>query len=393
MKRTHLVLSMVLAAAAVTTSAQPAFARTPGSDSGAEDSSSGTKKNKEPLPWRGTYLLLDQSVTTQTVGIGEDYQSKNPTYEWWVRFAPRYTVYDNGTDNVSVQAWFNFYHEFTNSDSTTYKNETLVGPTTLWAQYGRTLYREGEWATSLSVAPIRLTLPTDKAARNSGQILGLGGSVGVNQSIPINGRSAPALNSFRVGTLVMYSHPFTKATNPVNPDLHRLRQDLGGRSFESDVLRAGMLPNHQLNFAFTGGLQITPKLALGASYYLLQTWAYRPKGACITPQGASTGETCLPTNEDAPNFRVNTWLLASLDYDLADEVSLSLGYYNMANQLGPDGQRRSPFWSPDARFFFSVTANLDAIYDRVSGRNDDEATAKSRSQAKQQAKASLLSFD
>lgn len=392
MKRTHLVLSMVLVAAAAT-SAQPAFARTPGEDSGAESAASSDGSKKEPLPWRGTHILLDQSLTTQTVGIGEDYQSSNPTYEWWLRFAPRYVVYENGTDTVSVQAWFNFYREFTNSDSTTYKNETLVGPTTLWAQYSRPLYREGEWVTSLSVAPIRLTLPTDKASRNSGQILGLGSSVGVNQSIPINGRSAPALNSVRVGALVTYNHPFTKATNAVNPDLQRLRQDLGGRSFESDILRSGMLPNHQMNLAFNAGLQITPKLSFGASYYLLQTWAYRPPGACVSPQGASTGETCLPTNEDAPNFRVNTWVLASVDYDLIDEVSLSLGYYNMAGQLGSDGQRRNQLWSPNARFFFSVTANLDAIYETVTGRNNEEATARKHSEAKQQAKASLLGIE
>lgn len=391
MKRSHLVLSMVLAAAGVT-SGRLALAQGAASDSGTtEEAPAGTTKKKDPLPWRGTHLIFDQSVTTQTVGLGEDYQSSNPVYEWWFRFAPRYVAYDNGTDTVSIQAWFNLYHEFTNSDSTTYRNETQIGPTTVWAQYGRTLYQEGEYRTALSVAPLRLTLPTDKAARNSGQILGLGGSVGVNQSIPIQGKGAPALNSFRVGTTVQYNHPFTEATNPVNRDLHRERQNLEGRSFESDVLRSGMLPNHQLNFAFTAGLQITPKLTFGASYYLMQTWAYRPKEACVTPQGASTGPICLSTNQDAPNHRVNTWVLASVDYDLTDEVSLSLGYYNMANQIGPDGQRRNVLWSPDARVFFSITGNLDAIYERLSGRNDEEATAGS-SKGAQQAKAGLLSF-
>lgn len=392
MKRSHLVLSMVLAAATITTSARIADARTPGSDSGAEESEATPGgEQKKPLPWRGTYVIFDQSATTQTLGIGDDYQSSNPVYEWWFRFAPRYVVYENGKDTVAVQAWFNLYHEFTNSDSTTYKNETLIGPTTVWAQYSRPLYREKEWVTSLAVAPLRLTLPTDKASRNSGQILGMGASVGVNQSIPIRGRSASALNSARVGLLAMYSHPFTKATNPVNPDLARPRQDLGGRTFESDVLRSGMIANHQLNVALSGGLQITPKLSLSASYYLLQTWAYRPPGACVTPQGASTGDICLPTNDDATNFRVNTWLLTSIDYDLFDEISLSAGYYNLANQIGPDGQRRSPFWSPGARFFFSITGNLDAIYERITGCNE-EVAKQPPSQSTQTAQTSLLDF-
>lgn len=390
MKRTKLVLSMVLAAA---TMMGGRVAHAQRSIDEADSSSSSSESGKKPLPWRGTTLTFDQSATTQTVGIGEDYQSSNPVYEWWFRFAPRYVLYENGTDTISAQAAVNVYHEFTNSDSTTYRNETLLGPTTLYLQYGRPLYREGEWVTSLSVAALRMTLPTDKVARNSGQVLGLGSSVSVNQSIPINGRSASTFNSARVGALAIYNHPFTKATNAINPDLKRYRQDLDGRTFESDVLRAGMLPNHQLNLAFTAGLQITPKLSFNGSYYIMHTWAYRPPGACITPQGASTGSICLPTNDDAPNFRVGTWLMASVDYDLFDEVSLSLGYYNLANQIGPDGQRRSPLWSPSARFYFSVTANLDAIYETVTGRNEVSATAKPTTQGVQQAKTSLFAFD
>ena len=389
MKRTKLVLSMVLAAATMM-SGRLALAQQSIDEVGSSSLSSGGS-GKKPLPWRGTTLTFDQSVTTQTVGIGEDYQSSNPTYEWWFRFAPRYVLYENGTDTISAIAAFNVYHEFTNSDSTTYKNETQLGPTTLFFQYGRPLYKEGEWVTSLSVSPLRLTFPTDKASRLSGQILGLGGSVSVNQSIPINGRSASALNSARVGLMGIYNHPFTKATNPVNPDLKRYRQDLDGRTFESDVLRSGMLPNHQLNVAFTAGLNITPKFSLNGSYYIMNTWAYRPPGACVTPQGASTGPICLPTNEDAPNYRVATWFMASLDYDLFDELSLSLGYYNQANQIGPDGQRRSPFWSPYARFYFSITANLDAIYESLSGRN--EVASKPNAQGAQQAKANLFAFE
>ncbi len=54
---------------------------------------------------------------------------------------------------------------------------------------------------------------------------------------------------------------------------------------------------------------------------------------------------------------------------MCDEIDLSLGYYNLANAIAPDGQRRSLFgadnvwWSPDARVFFDITANLDALFD------------------------------
>ncbi|MGA7123045.1 MAG: hypothetical protein WBY94_23280, partial [Polyangiaceae bacterium] len=37
---------------------------------------------KDPL--RGSTLTFDQSVTTQTVGLGETPQSYVPVYQWWL---------------------------------------------------------------------------------------------------------------------------------------------------------------------------------------------------------------------------------------------------------------------------------------------------------------------
>jgi len=71
----------------------------------------------------------------------------------------------------------------------------------------------------------------------------------------------------------------------------------------------------------------------------------------------------VPMNVDDPQtYGVTTWLTAALGYALRDELTISLGYYNLANQIGPDVQRRSPFWSPNARAFLTVTGNLDVIY-------------------------------
>ena len=78
---------------------------------------------------------------------------------------------------------------------------------------------------------------------------------------------------------------------------------------------------------------------------------------------------------DPTSFRVAPWVMASLDYDLIDEVGLGIGYYNVTSQIGADAQRRNPLWSPDARFYLTVTANLDALYDTVSGRNKETARA------------------
>jgi hypothetical protein len=81
-----------------------------------------------------------------------------------------------------------------------------------------------------------------------------------------------------------------------------------------------------------------------------------PLTGCVTPM----------TNADPTAYRVNTWLTASLTYDVSDELAVSAGYYNLTNQLAPDGTRRDPLWSPSARFFLTVTANLDAVKRRFS---------------------------
>jgi hypothetical protein len=319
------------------------------------------EQEKPKVPWRGSILLFDQSVTTQTVGLGKDYQSPDNTYEWWFAFKPRYVLFESKKASFSVGLWTNLYLEMTNSDSTVTSQEPVIGATSLSAPFSYALIDSGGYKTSFNIGP-RITFPTDKASRNSGMYLGLGASSGLSQSIPLAGKSAKAFNSMSLSASGMYSHSLNKATQAVNGNLDRTRQDALGRTFFSDQLGGGMNAQHRLNASFSAGLQITPKLGLGLSYVILNSWAYRPKDStvcvvltgCVEPQRVN----------DPQIFRVTPWALASLDYDATDELSVSLGYYNQTNQIGPDGLRRNPLWSPDAHIFFTLTGNLDAIYER-----------------------------
>ena len=90
--------------------------------------------------------------------------------------------------------------------------------------------------------------------------------------------------------------------------------------------------------------------------------------------------------EDATNIRVMPWFLVSVDYDLLPEVGLGAGYYNVTNQLGEDGERRSPLWSPEARVFFDITANLDEIYLTIAGKREKDAAAEANARARQNAR-------
>jgi hypothetical protein len=321
-----------------------------------------TSGEAAPSRWQGSIVLLDQSVTTQTFGVGSDYQSYDPTYEWWLAVKPRYTVFERGRDAIAVNLWLNAYLELTNSDTTTREHELLLGPTYLWATYGHVFRDERGYKSSVSIGP-RITLPTDKAAFDAGQILGMGGLLGGAQAFPLRGAGARAFTGARIGATATYSHYLDRATSPVDGGLHRLREDLNGLSVASDLLSGAMLASNSLSVSVLGDLQILRRLDLSLSYVLINYWLYPvpsfqdcvPVTGCVTPT----------TNVDPTTFRVNTWLTAALTYDVSPELSVGAGYYNLANQLSPYGTRRDPLWSPAARFFLTVTGNLDAIYRRL----------------------------
>jgi hypothetical protein len=312
--------------------------------------------------WHGSIVHFDQSVSTQTLGLGSDYQSSNPTYEWWFALKPRYFAYETRKESVSLNAWGNLFWEPTNSDTTTYRNELVVGPTWLWASYSRTLFERAAAKTTLVAGP-RLRLPTDKESRNAGLVASLGAGAGLAQTFPILGKDAPALLGGRIGFEARYYHPFNRATTHVYPGLGRVRQDAEGRTFVSDLVDGSMNAQHELWLIATGGVRITHKLNLSLGYVLLNYWDYRPPQTpiCTTLTGC-----VMPSATPSPTrYRVKPWAVLSIDYDVIDEMSLSLGYYNLTSQIGPDGQRRNPLWSPEARIFFTVTGNLDAIYETL----------------------------
>jgi hypothetical protein len=348
---------------------------TPSSDKTAKGAGGEGATEEKPSPWRGSILLFDQSVTTQTLGVGADYQSYDPTYELWFALKPRYTYYqnENKTTSLAVALWANLYLELTNSDTTTTQREPLLGPTFVSTSLTQTLFERSDYKTSLTVGP-RLTLPTDKESRNSGRYFGLGATAGLTQAVPLNGKDAPAFNGLSFGISSIYAHPFNRAIVPTTTqdDIVGLpRQTTAPRTVQvgdrlvpefatgSDALRNAMNVKDSLSISFSGNAQLAPKMALGLSYVISNSWTYWAQP--VNQIDIATGPAPVQSIDNPTNHRVGTWALASLDYDLIDEMSMSLGYYNQTNQIGPDGQRRNPLWSPDARFFFTLSGNLDVI--------------------------------
>ncbi len=340
----------------------------PAKDEAAQSDQSKKQKKPERLPWHGTSLLLDNSVTTQAVGIGKDYLSNDPVYEMWWSLRPRYYFLENDTHSLNLNLRMDLITEYTNSDSSTVKYEPQFGNIWVNLVYGFTAYKNEDsgWATKLSIGP-RVILPTDKYTYDNGTRLQLGGVVGVNQAIPLGGPKATWFPGMSVSGSMAYAHNFMTYTTGVNTNFTREREDINGRTIESDQLSGSPKVNHQLLSFVEAAFDITEKLHFSADYIWIQQWTYKlgQSPAIATDTGPAAPSNLLA---DPVNYRVLPWFLTSVDYDVIPEFGVSVGYYNLSNQIGPDGQRRNPLWSPDARVFFDITGNLDEIYDTLSGR-------------------------
>lgn len=339
----------------------------PSQGPGQESLSSG---DKDPI--RGSTVLFDQSMSTQTAHLEPSpQQSYVPFYGWWLSLRPRY----NFSDKLRVQARLDYYKELTNSQSTTYYREDVLGD--IWTDlvYATPLATAGKWKNTKVSLGARALWPTSKQSQGQGTYVTLGAAAGASQKIPFRGEDAAALNSARVGLSLTYLHAFTSGTTPTNyGGFAYVRENVDGYSFVSDQLTGQTLVNHALYAIIDSGLQVTPKLGLTLDMIWINQWHYLPTGN--VPIKLLTGSLNIPRSPDDQQFTQLTWFVASVDYDLLDELSLGFGYYNLANVVSPDGKVRGPFaggqdnlfWSPDAHLFFDITANLDRIFEDATGR-------------------------
>jgi hypothetical protein len=336
-------------------------------------------RDRDPL--RGSTFLFDQSASTQTLGLENAEQSHVPFYGWWLSLRPRY----NFDQHWRVQARFDYYKELTNGQDTTDYREDVFGDIWTDVLYTSPLAPEGRWKNSKVSLGLRALWPTSKQSRANGNYVTLGLTAGVSQKIPVRGPGARILDSARVGLSFAYLHAFTQATTATDygnfsyPSESVADSGLGPASytfFTTDQLTGQTLVEHQLYGILDTGLQITPKLGLTVDAILINNWHYSPTKTCSE---TATGRVCLPSVSPVTGadnqFTQLFWFVASADYEIIPEMSVGIGYYNLSNTVATDGTLRGPFssgfdnvfWSPDARVFLDLTANLDKIFEDASG--------------------------
>jgi hypothetical protein len=320
-------------------------------------------KGEARNPLRTSTLIFDQSMTTQTASLGSTPQSYVPLYELWFSLRPRYWF----DEHWAIKGRFDYAKELTNNQSTTYRDEDVFGD--IWTDFAYQTKLDALWEGTTASLGARALWPTSKGSQANGTYVTLGALGSASHTFSIRGEDAPWLNNAHVGLIASGVHPFTTATTATSyGGFVRARQNVDGFSFMSDQLQGQTLDSFRAWVILDMGLQVTPKLSLLADFISINHWHYAPTGTAVS---TATGPYAVPRINDE-QFTQDSWLFLDVDYALVDELNLGIGYYNLANAIGPDGQRRGLFganniwWSPDARIFFDVTANLDAIFDDVS---------------------------
>lgn len=335
------------------------------------DAKKGDDAEAAKNPFAGSILFWDHSISTQTARVETSaQQSYIPLYEWWFSFQPRYHF----TKKLEVIGRFDYTKELTNSQDSTYYREGLFGDVWATLRYG-TPISERLKNTKVNVSAT-VKLPLSKESQAQGVYFKAGGGGGIGQKIDINGESAKWLQNVGLRLGASYEHAFSRATTPTGGSFEAVRQDTDGRTFVTDQITGGLLAAHKVIASAGADLQITEKWGAGLSAIFINSWAYAPKDDITV--ATATGAYYVPRNGNATTFSQASWMILSTDYEVIDEMSVGLGYYNLAGIIAPDGQRRSVvgshniWWSPSARVFATVTANLDKIYDRAAGIKKEE---------------------
>lgn len=307
------------------------------------------------LPFRNSTLLLDQSTTPETLWRNVQ-QSAIPSYQWWISFRPRWYF----TPSLSLRARVDLTTEWADGGDTTRAREPVWGD--IWTD----LVYSGipELAGIKFSVGLRALWPTSLASRMRSVYVALGATAGASRTFDMPNHGG----DINVGLSFAGSHAFTGYNNG------GVNSTYGCSSFDMNTPQTCDSRGGPMNAAFnlTSIFLLgynTPLHGLGFNfmYLLANSWAYGAGPQTITdPTG---GTSVVNPDPNATFMRQNSWFLASADYEVTREVSLSLGYYVYRPVLDPNSTYGNPFWSPggNSRIFFTITASLDGIYQTIRG--------------------------
>lgn len=339
-----------------------------------------TEATPPKLPWHDTWLILENQVTAQTIGIGQSYQSSNPTYDVALSLRPRYYFYESDEEAFYASGRIDVAREFTNNDVTTERGEVIVGGAphgvgasdpTLFPAYRRRLAKRGEYETMfVAYAPV-FTFPLSKFSRDNGTYLGLGAELRLYDDVPLAGSRSSMFKKLTMGAIVSYNHTFSRAPVGTNLQLFRLRMDPEGKTVPGDQLTGAAFPEHEVRGTLRFIVEIAKDVSWWTDFTYEPTWLYAIEHGNVR---ILTGSTPTTGVANPTTFVTTTDFETTLYYHLLNELTAGVGYANATVQPGPDGQRRNIFYGPGAAFVVELIGHLDEMYLTAAGRRSTEAS-------------------
>jgi len=319
----------------------------------------------KPRPFAGSALYVTTSMTTATVFRGQQ-QDPNPTVDSNFWFLPRYAI----NDAFQLRARAIVSYEYTNSDSTRYRNEPILSDTTVSMFYRKL----PEILTIKPMIAVNAALPTSKASRARTLVVSPGATLQlVKQFEHVLGGDIGIISS------AIYSHPLYQSRQPEVVDARPdgALQCVGGAG-DCNNLSAGGVLNPSDTLAYTFLLEGEWGKWNPAVYYLGSSqWVYTPKDVTageIVPGG---GNQTVTSGQSAgpPGVRQTHYFSVWLDYNFNSWITGEVGYWHSRTALNENGQRGNIFFDryQDTRVYLGASIQLDNLVKTLQGGNQGEA--------------------
>lgn len=310
-------------------------------------------------PFRGSMLILDQSMATRT--FSKDSQlSYQPTYEWWI--SPR--LFYTTESGIRFGLRQDVFKEFTNTKATTDKSEWEYTDTWLSAAYRIPLKFISDHLSANVQWTVRPGI--SKISRASGQYLSTGPGASLAYSFPLAGEKSKWFPGMSLSASGMYWKAFTRCNTACGgvDGFGQQQMTAQGTSFTGDQVRPTAMTGSMLVYILNAHLEIFEHFDYSASMIWFSQFA-NDLGEARLSDG-----TTVPRNANDTRLRQGSWFFTMFSYGLTKEFTLAAGYWNSNTVLNEQGNYRNPFWSPEARVFFDVYVHLDELYEKLTGAND-----------------------
>jgi hypothetical protein len=328
------------------------------------------KKKPKPRPFAGTQIYNQNSMTTGTVFRGQQ-QDYNPTIDSTLWLLPRYAI----NDAFQLRGRLIISYEYTNSDTTTYRNEPMLSDTSL-----QLFYKKIPEIPGIGVKPMiaaNIALPTSKVSRARTLYFTPGVTAQFSKTVEhVAGGELMFISS------VIYSHPIYNQRVPGvidERDIQAQRCGAGGAC--GDLLSGTLNPSDALSYTFlaTGEWgKFSPAL-----YYLGSSqFAYTPKD--INESDVVVGGNPTPVTSGQPqgptNVRQTHYFSAWLDYNFNPWLTGEVGYWNSRAALTEAGTRGNIIWDryTDTRVYLGVNVNIDNLMKALEGGETDAGIVRAK---------------